>query len=279
MKLSGIFVYPIKSLGGLSLDSSIITDRGLLHDRRWMLVDEDGLFLSQRTFPQMAVLQVSLHKDGLRVNHKLKPFPTLDLPFPEKRDYPDSMLKEVQVWDDKLQAILIDEEADLWFSRALERQVHLVYMPDNSQRPADVDFGRGARLNSLSDGMPFLMIGEASLADLNRRLPHPVPMDRFRPNFVFSGGEAFVEDRFGQIKIGNHRFFGLKPCGRCSLTTVEQSTGRPEANGEPLRTLSSFRRKGNKVLFGMNLLHEGPHAKIDLGQEIEIVQKNSPLFS
>jgi uncharacterized protein YcbX len=163
---------------------------------------------------------------------------------------------EVQVWDDRCLARDLGDEPARWFSSFLGEQVRLVFMPDETFRQIDVDYVPGIRRVSFADGFPLLLIGEGSLDELNRRLPKPVPMNRFRPNLVLAGSEPFAEDTWASVQIGAVGFDVLKPCSRCVATTVDHDTA--EAGKEPLRTLATFRKRGHGVYFGQNLLHQGP---------------------
>ncbi|RMG67817.1 MAG: MOSC domain-containing protein [Bacteroidetes bacterium] len=249
--LTGLFVYPIKSLGGISLPRWRVGDRGLHLDRRWMLVDEAGRFLSQRELPGMARLSLSLRGDELLVQHRHEDREPLLIPSEPETD----IWLTAQIWDDQVLVQAVSPLADAWFTETLGRPCRLVYQPDTSHRPVDPRYARGQEGVSLADGYPTLIIGEASLQDLNDRLAQPVPMDRFRPNLVFSGGEAHDEDTWTSLQLGPITFYPVKPCARCQVVTTDQATGA--RSPEPLRTLSTYRRQAHKVLFGMNLLHEG----------------------
>lgn len=274
MQVSQLITYPIKSLGGISLKESEITDRGLALDRRFMLVDEGGNFLTQRRFSEMALLSLSKEGNHLKVRHKVRDIKALDVAIPSREKFPEGQYMEVKVWADEMLAVKLSAVYDAWFSEVLGRPVHLVYMPEDSHRPVSAKYARNHDLNSFSDGMPILIIGEESLNDLNKRLEKPVPMDRFRPNIVFSGGLAYLEDVFREIKIGDSRFWGVKCCARCNMTTVDQETA--EVGKEPLWTLSIYRRVGSKVLFGMNLLSEGK-GRIAVGDKVELIEEGSPM--
>lgn len=250
-EVSALYVYPVKSLGGIAVDAFRMTDRGPEHDRRFMLVDADGRFLTQREHPQMALFRTSLLDDKLRISHNSDPSASVSVPL-----NPDNGEElTVEVWGDRCAAIGVSEAADVWFSHTLQRECRLVYMPERSIRRVDPDYAPGGETTAFTDGYPVLAIGEASLSDLNGRLPAPVGMDRFRPNIVFRGGAPFAEDGFKRIRIGDIAFHCVKPCARCVVTTIDQATG--EKGREPLATLSTYRNRGNKVDFGMNLLHRG----------------------
>ena len=241
--LASIHVYPVKSLGGFSVHSARLTDRGLEHDRRWMLVDADGRFVSQREVPAMACLHTTPAVQGFRVTD-VRDGATMHLPWTLSNDR--TMI--TSLWSDRVRTLPAPDEQSRWFSARLERPVMLVYLPDATRRRTD---GRYAQsITTLSDGFPFLIASQASLDDLNARLDVPVPMDRFRPNLVIAGGEAFQEDDWTGIRIGKAAFRLVKPCARCVIVTTDQRTG--ERGKEPLRTLASYRSRGNKVMFGMN---------------------------
>jgi uncharacterized protein len=243
-----IFIYPIKSLGGIRMQEAMVEERGFQYDRRWMLVDEHGMFVTQRVYPKLALLGVSLGQDALRVFHKNDPSKAIEVPL-DSATGPEVM---VTIWDDQVVAKTVHPSLDGWFSEYLGFPVSLVVLPESSQRKVDPRYAVNGETVSFADGMPYLIIGQESLNDLNSRLDEPVPMDRFRPNIVFSGGHAFLEDSLRKVKIGDVNFQLIKPCARCVLTTVNQQTG--EKGKEPLKTLSSYRTINNKVYFGQNVV-------------------------
>ena len=154
----------------------------------------------------------------------------------------------VDVWSARVRAREGHRSWSAWFGERLGQQVRLVYMPDSTRRHVDGRYAKG--LTSFSDGFPWLIISQASLDDLNARLESPVGMERFRPNIVVAGGTAFQEDHWRDVRIGDVRFMLVKPCARCTITTIDQRSG--ERGKEPLRTLAGYRSVNNKVLFGMN---------------------------
>jgi hypothetical protein len=249
--LSEIFVYPIKSASGISLKESYVGEKGLEMDRRWMLIDEKGKFISQRTHPELSLVSVNVENNGLRVKHKIINYDDLFIPF----DVDEEFSIDVEIWNDKCQAVLVSNAADCWFSKVLGIPCQLVYMQDNSVRTVDQKYSSGDKTVGFADGFPFLLIGQSSLDDLNSKLERPISINRFRPNLVFKGGEPFIEDSWKEFKIGSVSFYTVKPCARCTIPTVNQETG--DKGKEPLITLSSYRKKNNKVLFGQNLVHEG----------------------
>ena len=262
--LTEINIYPIKSLGGITVRSAKVEKRGLEYDRRWMLVDSQGNFLSQRQHTQMALLQVEITDNGLLVTHKTREIAPLKIPF-EANDE-KSLL--VNIWDDVCFAFEVTPEANAWFSEVLGIPCKLVYMPDHAIRHVEPEFARPKDIVSFADAYPFLIIGEESLHDLNEKLAKPVPMDRFRPNLVFSGGEAFDEDTWTEFSIGETTFYPVKPCYRCVVTTIDQQSA--EKSAEPLKTLSTYRLgANNKVKFGQNLVHSGTGNILEVGQALE----------
>ncbi len=261
--LSNIFIYPIKSLSGISLQSSQITGKGLKYDRRWMLVDENNKYITQRTFPEMSLLNVEVTGKGLLVFHKLKPEDSILIPFQQSGN-----TIAVKVWSDECKAKEASNEINEWFSEKLKIKCKLVFMPDDTERIVDKKYVKEKKLTSFSDGYPFLIIGQSSLDLLNTKLETPVSINRFRPNFVFTGGEPHVEDTWGNFKIGSSYFQVVKPCARCVITTVNQESGIK--GKEPLATLSKYRSVNNKVLFGQNLIcKEGNFVKV--GDTLEVM--------
>lgn len=270
LSISHLYVYPIKSLGGIELSEARLTDRGIEHDRRWMLVGEDNRFLTQREFSQMALLRTAIHANELTVYEKGNETDKISLTL-----YPmGSDLTTVQVWDDVCEAIEVSSEANAWFSNKLNMRCKLVYMPDASMRKVDTGYALNNELTGFSDAFPVLMIGQASLDDLNSRLDIPVPMNRFRPNIVFTGGLAFEEDTMKHFQIAATDFYAVKPCARCVVTTTDQETGITAK--EPLKTLSGYRTGNNKVYFGQNILYRN-NGIIKVGDELKVVETKEAL--
>jgi uncharacterized protein len=261
LTLTHIYIYPIKSLGGISLQFAKVEERGLQYDRRWMLVDKNGMFLTQREHPQMALFQVNIEGDKLVVAHKVKTISKLQIPISNLEN--NSFV--VNIWNDVVIAKHLNKEVDLWFSEALDFDCQLVCMNDDSDRFTDRNYTPEPKQVSFADAYPFLIIGQESLNELNHRLKEPLPMNRFRPNFVFSGGEPFIEDTWKDFTIGDLKFRAVKPCSRCVVTTVNQDTA--EKASEPLETLAKFRKIDNKVMFGMNLIGFGDGV-LGVGSEI-----------
>ncbi|WP_175633894.1 MOSC domain-containing protein [Pedobacter ghigonis] len=264
LTLSAIYVYPIKSLGGFRLNEAHLEEKGLKYDRRWMLVNETGMFITQRKHFELALLQVSIADGKLTVVHKLTPEVTISFALDE--DTGEQI--PVNIWDDASTGLEVNQAVSEWFSAYLQFKVKLVKMPLAEKRYVDRDYAGNDEIVSFADGYPCLMIGESALNGLNEKLQEPVLMDRFRPNFVFTGGEAHLEDRFKSFYIGDVLFSAVKPCARCVLITINQQTG--EKGQEPLRTLAGYRTINKKIMFGQNLLPQA-QGLIRTGDEIRVV--------
>ncbi|HVG14352.1 MAG TPA: MOSC N-terminal beta barrel domain-containing protein [Chitinophagaceae bacterium] len=266
LQVSQLFVYPIKSLGGISLTSAAVTDRGLQYDRRWMLVDDGGQFMTQRTISGMALLGTELTPDGIRVYHKESKAEVL-IPF--ETSGPTVM---VQVWSSRCKAIIVDETINGFFSDVLSKSCKLVFMPPSTNRRVDGRYASNKETTTFTDGYPFLLIGQSSLDDLNSRLEEKLPINRFRPSIVFTGGTPYEEDTMARFSINTIEFFGVKLCARCIVTTINQDNATKSK--EPLNTLSSYRKVNNKIYFGQNLLHRG-EGIISVGDTIHVEEKKA----
>jgi len=229
-----------------------------------MLVDENSTFITQRKHFELALLQVSISGGKLNVAHKLTP--ELHISFGLDEDTGTAIT--VKIWDDTVTGMEVNPDVSSWFSTYLNFKVKLVKMPLEEQRFVDRDYASNDEIVSFADGYPCLMIGQAALNSLNEKLKEPVLMDRFRPNFVFTGGEPHEEDRFKTFYIGEIPFSAVKPCARCVLITIDQQTG--EKGQEPLRTLASYRTLNKKIMFGQNLLPQAL-GTIRKGDEIRVV--------
>ncbi len=248
MNLQDLYIYPVKSLGGIRLETAQALQRGFQFDRRWMLVDENGKFITQRVEHILAHLKTQLTDENLWIYDKR--FPENKISF-NLDNYSNSPI-DVSVWDDHVEAAHVNAEIDRWFSNYLNKPCKLVFMSENGLRPVSEAASFTDVNVSFADAFPYMLISQASLDELNNRLSEPVPMNRFRPNLVISGTTAFEEDTWAEIKIGEVHFKLIKPCARCILTTIDQETGIKGI--EPLQTLSKFRKVENKVIFGQNLL-------------------------
>ncbi|WP_305952130.1 MOSC domain-containing protein [Emticicia oligotrophica] len=260
--VSEITIYPIKSLGGISLQEAQVEERGFQHDRRWVLADENNVFITQRQNEQMALIDVQLTSDGLVVSHRVKQIAPLSVPF-EPQTAEQQM---ITIWDDIVRGIRVSDEVDAWFTTVLDKKCALFYQPNDSVRLTDPKYSITQKEHtSFADGYPILVIGQSSLDELNGKLEEPITMKRFRPNLVFTGGEAHIEDSWKYFHVGSAQLVGVKPCARCVLTTINPETA--EKGKEPLRTLTQYRNVNNKILFGQNLLVVET-GKISVGDEI-----------
>lgn len=272
MILSEINIYPIKSLKGISLNEGKVERRGLRFDRRWMLIDEKNQFLTQREFPKMATINVEIVESALRVSNNGE---QINIPFmPEVNES-----AKVRIWRSKCNAKIYENPINEWFSDILQTDCRLALMPEETKRKINYFYAVHADDHvSFADGYPFLLVGENSLTDLNEKLENSVPMNRFRPNLVVKNSEAFAEDGWKKIKIGDAIFHIVKPCARCVITTIDQATGQ-KSGVEPLKTLASFRIPKRsikkKILFGQNLIAESEGDILHVGDKIEILETKS----
>lgn len=260
LQISELYIYPIKSLGGIKLDQALITDRGFEYDRRWMLIDSNNRFISQREVPAMALLNVRILNNHLQVVNNQNQT-SVKIPLYTN----NQQLINVIIWDDICIAQPVSEEINRWFSDTLGLNCRLVYMPNETKRATDPHYSADGMITSFSDGYPFLIIGQASLDDLNKRVDTPLPINRFRPNIVFTGGSPYLEDTMDSFSINNVDFNGVKLCARCIITTIDQHSA--QKGKEPLKTLATYRFKNNKIYFGQNLVHTGTGI-INVGDEI-----------
>jgi uncharacterized protein YcbX len=271
LSIGQIYIYPIKSLGGIAVDTALVTDRGLEYDRRFLLVDANGLFLTQREHSSMALLRTAIEGDELIAWHKDNPSDRLRVPLvPE----PSLATTTVKVWDDHCDAQYVTDMADKWFSDKLKSKCRLLFMPESTKRMVDPVYALHNDITSFSDGYPVLLIGQPSIDDLNSRMNEQIPMDRFRPNIVMEGGTPFEEDSLEHFSVNGINFYGVKLCGRCVVTTIDQETG--VAGKEPLKTLSTYRLANNKVYFGQNVLCGGK-GRIRFGDEIVVIKRKQGL--
>jgi hypothetical protein len=270
-RVSGLFIYPVKSLRGLAINSAAVDALGLVGDRRFMVVDEQGKFLTQRTLPRMALIatELTVRDLVLRAPHG----GSCAVPLRAAASAP---LVPVRVWQSE--GLLAEDcgvEIAVWLSEFLRAPCRLVRIGEKFSRPIlKPGKARPGDLVSFADGYPFLLVSEASLADLNDRLAgrgeEALPMDRFRPNLVVTGCAAFAEDTWPRVRIGNIVFRAGGPCGRCIVTTTDQLTA--ERGKEPLRTLATYRRDAadpTDINFGQNLIHETKSGTLRLGDAVE----------
>ena len=264
LRVDGLYRYPVKSCAGTSLATAIVGPRGIVGDRQWMVVDETGEFLTQRELHRMALVSPRLLDNGpLELSAPgMSPLTVTPAVRHERVD--------VSIWSDRCVAIDEGRSAAEWLSAFLEVRCRLVRFPEDATRRVDPAYAGPDDQVGFADGFSFLLTSCASLDDLNRRLADQLPMNRFRPNIVVSGGDAFQEDRWKRIRIDEITFAVVKSCARCVTTTVDQKTG--EASREPLRTLATFRNvPGRGVMFGQNLIHDGSGV-LHIGAEVAVLE-------
>lgn len=287
MHVSAINIYPIKSLKGISVRSAMVEQRGLSLDRRWMLTTPEGKFITQRELPKMATITVAVRSDGLLASNA--DHGEILVPFAQ-----DGAARiSVTVWQSVCDGLTYNSLVNEWFSDVIGTDCRLVYMPDNSLRSVNKRFNGGEDIVSFADGYPLMILGEASLDDLNEKISENadngigmrLPMNRFRPNLVITGAPPFAEDSWKRIRIGDAVFRSTKPCERCVITTVEQSLGEFDGK-EPLATLAKYRMAKdvisdtleslgvgpNAVLFGQNLIGETSGTAINLGDPVTVIE-------
>ncbi len=264
LTLDGIWFYPVKGLRGVSVLEAEVEPWGLKHDRRWMVVDPLGRFLTQRQVSRMAVVSAVLLPGGLGLSAEGAGACEIAVPSA------DAPVLNVTVWDDVVTARVGAQEAAHWLTGVLGTPCRLVYMADPAgARPCDPDFSLAGDWVSFADGFPLLATTTGSLDDLNRHVSSPVGMDRFRPNIVVGGAAPWAEDHWTRLHVGRVAFSAVKDCARCIVTTVDQATGIKAEDGEPLRRLASFRRKaGGRIIFGQNLVPRS-EGRIAVGDPVE----------
>jgi uncharacterized protein YcbX len=267
MRVTALNVYPVKSCAATPLHEAELGARGILHDREFMVVDTNRRFLTQREQPRLALIK------PVRTDSTL----TLSGPgmAPLTVEPVEDQRHEVSIWRDRVVAADQGDRVAEWLSTYLGTGCRLVGLPDDVVRPVDPDFASqpGDQVG-LADGFPVLLISEESLADLNRRLAQPLPMNRFRPNVVISGaGVPYAEDGWAEIRIGELAFSVVKACARCVTTTTDQVTA--QRGPEPLGTLATYRRVARGVLFGQNLIH-AEAGLIAVGDSVRVCREAVP---
>ncbi|MGN6759660.1 MAG: MOSC domain-containing protein [Thermomicrobiales bacterium] len=267
-RLTAIYHYPIKSCAGTALASATLTSRGLLHDRELLVIDPaTGHFLTQREAPRLALVRPAIADGELTVAAVGQAALTVPIAV-------DGPARPVVVWRDTCLAVDQGDAIAAWLGAVIGRPCRLVRMAEHFVRHVDPHYATSPRDQvGFADGFPVLVISEESLADLNARLATPLPMNRFRPNLVVSGGAPYAEDGWRRVRIGAIVFHLVKPCARCVITTTDQATA---ARGkEPLATLATYRRRGPGAMFGQNGIHETPGV-IRVGDSIEVLEMAAP---
>ena len=259
--VQSLHIYPVKSARGLEVKSSGLDRFGLEGDRRWMLTDSEGRFVTQRELPELTELQVDVSPAGLVLKRGNA---DIAVPIPET-----SARVPVTVWEDTVSAADAGDAAAGWLATVFQRPLRLVYMPDDSRRAVDPDYAKDGETVSFADGFPLLLVSAASAVYLNQRLAQPVGLDRFRPNIVVAGCPAHAEDQWQRLRIGEMVFTVAKSCSRCVVPSLDQNTGA--RHPELLRVLADYRRgPGRKVYFGQNLVYQGS-GHLRVGDAVEVL--------
>ncbi|HEX2862033.1 MAG TPA: MOSC N-terminal beta barrel domain-containing protein [Lacunisphaera sp.] len=270
MRVTGLVIYPVKSLRGYTVPAGTVDALGFVGDRRFLVVDETGTFLTQRTVPRMALVDARLSADTLLLSAEGAAGVSVGV-----ASDPAAPLRTVNIWKSQgLKAEDCGTAASKWLTDFLRLPCHLVRIGRDYVRPVLKSAAQPGDLVSFADAEPFLVVGESSLAELNNRIQEnqgePVPMNRFRPNIVVDGCAAFAEDHWSRVRIGNVVFRHGGLCARCIITTTDQLTGE-RTGKEPLKTLASFRRDArdpSNINFGVNLIQETKEGIVRLGDTV-----------
>jgi uncharacterized protein YcbX len=266
LHVSSLAIYPVKSTAALALEQASVEPRGLALDRRWMVVDGQGGCLTGREQPALLRVTANPVERGLVLEAPGRDLLRID------EAHGDGGTIEVHLWGDTVTARRVDERADRWLAAALGVTCRLVYMGESAHRPVDPDHARAGDEVSFADGFPLLLVGEASLADLNARAPRRSSMRRFRPNVTVAGAEPYAEDGWRRLRIGGVEFEAPKPCDRCVMVTIDPDDGVPDADREPLRTLAGYRRDAaGGIFFGVNLIPRGT-GTLRVGDPVEVLE-------
>lgn len=265
MILTEIRIYPIKGAAAIRTPAAELDAFGLRHDRRWMIVDAAGGFVTQRDHPHLALLATALSPDALLLHSPVAG--ELALPL-----QPAGPGVQVRVWADDVAAVDAGDAAAEFLSAHLGFAARLVHMPDRTLRQVDLDYGRQGDRVGFADGFPLLLITQESLDALNARVGEPLPMLRFRPNLVVQGATPHAEDTWRRIRIGTVDCDVVKPCARCVVTTVDPATA--VAGKEPLRTLAGYRRWNGKTWFGQNVIHRGT-GRLAEGDAVAVLERGA----
>lgn len=262
LSVAGLSIYPVKSCREVKLNSSLVGDFGLENDRRWMIVDEKGVMLTQRKVAEMCLIQVELTNFGIILTKSSKDRLSVRIPNPKTKT-------TIKIWQDNCEAFDAGDDAANWLSTVLSVKCRLVYFPEDEFRQVDLTYANKGEKIAFSDGFPLLLVSQASLDDLNSRLNTPVAMERFRPNIIVSGCQSYEEDSWKGIRIGEMVFRIVKPCSRCIIPNVNIETAQREQ--EPIKTLSTYRKRENKIFFGQNVIADSV-GEIKVGMSFEIIK-------
>ena len=262
IKVSGLSIFPVKSCREVKQNASYVESLGLQNDRRWMVVDENGVMITQRKISKMCLIQPEVIDGGINLHTASMNSLYVGYPLSNQKI-------TVKVWSDKCQAFDAGDHAANWLSNVLSEKCRLVYFPEDEFRQVDLAFAEEGDKTAFSDGFPLLLISQASLDDLNMRLAQPIPMNRFRPNIVVDGCDAFAEDAWKKMRIGEIDFRIVKPCSRCVIPSINIETA--EREDEPTKTLTAYRKRENKIFFGQNVIASN-FGTIEVGMPVEVLE-------
>lgn len=266
-RVAALFRYPLKSAAGVRCERVELDRFGVRDDRRWLVLDADGSPLTQRELPALALLRARRSPAGLDLAWTGPGGASRRTVAPPARAAPR---RPVEIWGDQVHLPVADAGANRWLSEILGREARLAWMPDDVERPVNPRYATPEDRTSLTDGYPLHLVGSGSMADLNARLDEPVGVERFRPNIYVEGPPAFDEDEWERVRIGGCELRVVKPCPRCTVTTVDPARGT--RGTEPLRTLSTYRRREGGVMFGQNALHGG-EGTLRVGDAVEVLSR------
>lgn len=276
-RVAALFRYPLKSGAGVRCPSVSLDRFGVRDDRRWMLVDPlAGQPITQREIPKLARLEARRSANGLELRWS-GPSPAGEASIDGQRLQVEEPPRNncrlpVTIWGDTVHLPIAADAANDWITASLGREARIAFMPDDVERPVNPRYARAEDRTTLTDGYPLHLIGSGSMEDLNDRLDEPVGVERFRPNLLIDGPPPFDEDDWGEVRVGGCKLRVVKPCPRCSVTTVDPATG--ERGVEPLRTLSTYRKREGGVMFGQNALHDG-EGTIRVGDPVEVLSRRA----
>ena len=261
--ISELAIYPVKSMRQIQLQKSSLQFGGLKYDRRWMVVDSEGMMITQRKVSRLCLIQPTLLAPEVDCSLKLSAaeMPDININVPDGKQ-----TRKVKVWDDECSAYDAGDEVANWLSQFLDMECRLVYFPENGIRIVDQDYAQPDDQTAFSDGFPVLLTTQTSLDDLNSRLDEDIVMARFRPNVVVSGCDAFAEDDWKLLKIGDITLRIVKPCSRCTIPNVDINSAK--RCKEPIKTLVTYRKRDHKVFFGQNVVADG-QGELEVAMKIE----------
>lgn len=249
-------------MAGIAIEEAELCSTGFKNDRRWMLVDSNNKFVSQRELPLLCLFKTKISPKNISITYLNN---ELTIPC----ELQNGIYQKVTIWEDEVDSIVAPNFINEWFSLQTKTELKLVYMPDTASRLVENKFAPKNQLVSFADGYPLLLIGQASIDFLESKSKQSIDVNRFRPNIVIKGEKAHEEDSWKEIQIQNIKFNVVKPCARCVITTINQTNAK--VSTEPLKTLSTYRKKDNKILFGQNLI--GPSSGIiSVGDLITVVK-------